>query len=181
MHTPSLIIDNIAFVKKGERLAGDLSLHECKRVAEFLGWPIEHSGSTPKEKQGLDDDGVVHFELTGEVNASGQYFLQLGLNASLKCLCQRCLEPMPLVMNMRFVYLIAEVEGEDSDFSPVEEVDDYDLQEPNQAMDLLRLIEDEIIMALPIAPMHDQECTSALMESGEKPNPFAVLKGLLKS
>jgi uncharacterized protein len=47
-------------------------------------------------------------------------------------------------------------------------------------MDVVQLIEDEIIMALPIAPTHEQNCGPQVMQSGEKPNPFAVLKGLIK-
>jgi len=48
-------------------------------------------------------------------------------------------------------------------------------------MDLLTLIEDEIIIATPIAPLHEGNCAHGTMQSGEKPNPFAVLKGLIKS
>jgi uncharacterized protein len=48
-------------------------------------------------------------------------------------------------------------------------------------MDLQKLIEDEIIMATPIAPTHEGHCAQGTMQSGEKPNPFAVLKGLIKS
>jgi uncharacterized protein len=51
-------------------------------------------------------------------------------------------------------------------------------------MDLVALIEDEMLMALPIAPVHAEDCNDNLhngvAESGEKPNPFAVLKGLIK-
>ena len=63
----------------------------------------------------------------------------------------------------------------------VDNSDDYDLQQANKAMDLTALIEDEIIMAMPIAPMHEGACSEATMQSGEKLNPFAVLKGLIKS
>ncbi len=47
-------------------------------------------------------------------------------------------------------------------------------------MDIIALIEDEMLMAMPIAATHDQHCTDVLSESGDKPNPFAVLKGLIK-
>jgi uncharacterized protein len=48
-------------------------------------------------------------------------------------------------------------------------------------MDVKLLVEDEVILALPIAPVHDNDCTPVTMQSGEKPNPFAALKGLIKS
>ncbi|MFP1724636.1 23S rRNA accumulation protein YceD [Lonsdalea quercina] len=54
-------------------------------------------------------------------------------------------------------------------------------------VDLLAMIEDEIILSLPIAPVHDSEhCEVSeadmvfgkLPEEAEKPNPFAVLASL---
>ena len=55
--------------------------------------------------------------------------------------------------------------------------------------DLLAVLEDELLMALPLVPMHEQ-CPVAptlsageadiVSESAEKPNPFAVLGQLKK-
>ncbi len=56
----------------------------------------------------------------------------------------------------------------------------YDLLQANANMDLAALIEDEVIMALPIAPTHENACVELVTQSGEKPNPFAALKGLIK-
>jgi uncharacterized protein len=47
-------------------------------------------------------------------------------------------------------------------------------------MDVIALIEDELIMAMPIAPTHNHDCVKLVTQSGEKPNPFAVLKDLVK-
>jgi uncharacterized protein len=124
---------------------------------------------------------MINFTINGEANAVGQHFLHLTLNATLMTYCQRCLEPMPLNLNLNFDYLISEIDADDSDVAYVEESDDYDIQEPSQAMDLQRLIEDEVIMAAPMAPTHEGHCAQGTMQSGEKPNPFAVLKGLIKS
>jgi uncharacterized protein len=44
-------------------------------------------------------------------------------------------------------------------------------------MNLTELIEDELLIAMPIAPLHEADCIKATMQSGEKPNPFAILKG----
>ena len=57
-------------------------------------------------------------------------------------------------------------------------------------IDLLGMIEDEIILSLPVVPVHDSEhceVSEADMVFGklpaevEKPNPFAVLASLKKS
>lgn len=181
MSTQPILIDNVAFAKRGERLAGSLSLEDCPRLAELLGSQASDSSASLADKNSSKDNSVIHFTINGETNAAGQHFLHLTLNATLNTYCQRCLEQMPLNLNLNFDYLINEIDTGDSDVAYVEDNDDYDIQEPSQAMDLHRLLEDEVIMATPIAPTHEGHCAQLAMQSGEKPNPFAVLKGLIKS
>ncbi len=91
---------------------------------------------------------------------------------------------MPLNMHREFNYLINDTPLSEFEFSDIEQNDDIDLVEPSPAMDLVSLIEDEMLMALPIAPAHEEDCSASInkgvTQSGEKPNPFAVLKGLIK-
>ena len=178
MSNSPLLIDNIAFAKRGERLSGNLSLADCPRLAELIASQASKA-ATNGGAANLDD--VIHFVVDGETDVLGRYFLHLTLNAALTTNCQRCLDPMALDLNLHFDYMISEADLSDAVAEEVEDVDEYDLQEASQAMDLRMLIEDEIIMALPIAPMHVHDCGRSSMQSGEKPNPFAVLKGLIKS
>ena len=60
------------------------------------------------------------------------------------------------------------------------ENDEIDWIEEEKEMNLLELIEDELLLAMPIAPHHDNNCAKLSMQSGEKPNPFAILKGKYK-
>ncbi len=70
--------------------------------------------------------------------------------------------------------------------------DDYDVLAGSQRFDVLELVEDEAIMALPIAPRHD-DCALPAQSAPEpaprrprrkgpsadrRPNPFSVLAGL---
>jgi len=166
MSKPPFFIDNIAFAKSHEKLHGDLTLNDCSRLAELLS---EQRGNS----ESVQDQ--IHFQLEGHINSARQPQLLLAIQADLTVTCQRCLEPMPLTIDLEYKYLISNVESDDLD-----ENDDIDLQEPNANMDLVALIEDEIIMALPIAPTHTEDCGPQVTQSGEKPNPFAVLKGLIK-
>lgn len=165
MNTHSLLIDNVAFAKRDEQITGTLTLAECKRLAELL------------------QAAEIHYVLQGENNLGG-HTLRLQLDANMQVICQRCLNPMPLNMHRKFNYLINDTPLNEFEFSDIEQNDDIDLVEPNPAMDLISLIEDELLMALPIAPAHEEDCSAninkGITESGEKPNPFAVLKGLIK-
>jgi uncharacterized protein len=56
--------------------------------------------------------------------------------------------------------------------------------------DLLAVLEDELLMALPLVPMHDECPVAPVLQAGEddladeaseKPNPFALLSQLKKN
>lgn len=181
MSIQPLLIDNIAFAKRNESVSGTLRLADCVRLTDLL----QSQRPEPLSADFLSDNdpavNVIDYALSGETNAVGQHYLHLVLNASLTTYCQRCLELMPLKLNLNFHYLISDKGFNDLEVDYVEDSDDFDVQEASQAMDLHALIEDEIIMATPIAPVHENNCVKAPMQSGDKPNPFAVLKGLIKS
>jgi uncharacterized protein len=162
MSKTTLLIDNVVFAKKQEQLEGGLTLAQCTRLAE-----LTHVDTHEKD--------IIHYALKGEPDNLGRPHLGLTVKAELTVTCQRCLEPMPLSLNRQYHYMITDVESDDP-----EDTDDIDFQEPSSAMDVIQLVEDEIIMAMPIAPTHEHSCGPQITESGEKPNPFAVLKGLIK-
>jgi uncharacterized protein len=100
--------------------------------------------------------------------------------------CQRCLGPVDVDISaqrsFRFVAseAVAEVEDEESE---------EDVLVLSRDFDLLGLMEDELLMALPPVPKHDVcpvhvvlEAKDAdfVEESEAKPNPFAVLGQLKK-
>lgn len=160
-------IDNLAFAKKNEKIAEVMSITHFNRLAELLG----HDDLALLNKNA----DTVKFTLTGVSKGLSQYYLLLNIDAHLTALCQRCLKPAPLDISLNFNYLLSDI-----DAHAVEELDDVDLLQIEQAMDVLGLIEDELITALPIAPTHAEGCELKHNISGEKPNPFAVLKNLIK-
>lgn len=183
MSTQPLFIDNYEFAKRHERLSGTLTLADCPRLYEFLEARVI-GGSQAKANINASQNTIkasIVYTLTGETNALGQHFLHLMLTSDLTVLCQRCIEPMPLKLNLNFSYLISSAHFDNQELNSAEESDEFDLQEATESMDLISLIEDEVMMAMPIAPTHDIGCSKVRMQSGEKPNPFAVLKDFAKS
>jgi uncharacterized protein len=112
-------------------------------------------------------------------------WLHLTASTTLPLICQRCLTPVetPLEVDQwyRFVGTEEIAMAEDDDCE-----EDLLVMEPQ--FDLLAVLEDELLMALPVVPMHEQ-CPTALPvqpagpdlgQAGEKPNPFAALAQLKK-
>ncbi|ACT48054.1 YceD family protein [Methylotenera mobilis] len=181
MTNQNILIDNLAFAARGERLQAKLPLTEFPRLCELTTSRQGKSTGDSKHTNTAEQAGEIEFTLSGEKNALGQSFLHLTLNANLITSCQRCLSEMPLTLALNFHYLISNADEESLEDLEAEIGDDIDIQEVSQAMDVKLLIEDEVILALPIAPVHESDCAPATTQSGEKPNPFAALKGLIKS
>jgi uncharacterized protein len=139
---------------------------------------------------GAAHDGDVQWSARGEQRAvpGGQAEIWLHLTARARVWrdCQRCLQPVAIDLDvtraLRFVADEATAEALDA------ESEDDVLALP-RSLDLHELVEDELLLALPLVPMHAQ-CpqrlpTSAGFEAGQRdtepvPHPFAALAGLAR-
>ncbi len=161
----NLIIHNVEFAETQQTLVSEIDALNCERLAETL-------GANPS----LGSKGAtIHFKLTGAAKQFRNPSLHLHIEAKLPVTCQRCLDEMLVHLDLDLDYIICKELPIETD-----ENDDTDWLEAAPDMDVQELIEDEILLAMPIAPMHDNDCSQQSMQSGEKPNPFAVLKNLIK-
>jgi uncharacterized protein len=160
--------------------AGFLTVSALPRVAQ--------EASTVDPGDGFHWEVSTHF--ADSPGSDPRQILQLGLKGRLHLVCQRCLQdfPLPLDEERQFVLVASEAEA---DAYPIED----DQQEPlvaSQHFDLLELIEDEILLSLPLIPKHPEDAcephASSFGEAGmdtdelEKPeNPFNILKNMKKN
>ena len=92
----------------------------------------------------------------------------------VKLQCQRCMSPVQVGLAPR-----AWVELVDSDAAlDADDDDKWDALRNSERFDLLHLLEDELLLALPYAPMHDKCEPAASTTAGEKIMPFAALARL---
>lgn len=99
--------------------------------------------------------------------------LSLMLQTNLPLICQRCFAPMPQALDVHFEFAVCDEPPE-----ALLEDEDVDWLESNAESTFESLVEDELLMALPIAVIHEEECAPLQKTAGEKPNPFAALKNL---
>lgn len=162
--TKTLIINNLEFAQKQLTLVDNMSVFALKRLVELLA--IQDESALKAH---------IYFELSGGNKQFRYPSLQLRIKTGLPAICQRCLAEMVIHLDLKFDYLISALSVEED-----ADNDEIDWLEEDKEMDLLELIEDELLLAMPIAPLHENNCTKVSMQSGEKPNPFAVLKGKYK-
>jgi len=113
--------------------------------------------------------------------AAAQMWLHVGASTDLPLECQRCLKPVdvPLAIERSFLF----VHGEDA-AAQLDTDSEDDVLALTRTLDLRELIEDELLLALPIVPRHEL-CRVPLVAPAdeaeaveEKPNPFAALAAL---
>lgn len=157
-------INNLDFAKRQQVLEGDIALPEVLRLQAVLA-----------EGAQAANNSTIHFKLAGHSQHYQLPSLHLDIEANLSMVCQRCLEQMQVPITLHFDYVVSAEES-----ATLDDNDEVDWVEQSDAMDVGALIEDELLIALPIAPVHASQCKQLNLESGEKPNPFSVLKALKK-
>ena len=161
-------LDVRAFARAAGALRGTLPLAQMPRLAV----------------DAVSRDGDVRWAMTGSLRkptgGTEQVWLTLEAEVTIALTCQRCLGPVgesvSVQRSFRFVADEATAERED-------ESSDEDVLVWGRSMDVLSLIEDELIMGLPMVPMH-AHCpmpagADGPEEGGEPPreHPFAGLAG----
>ncbi len=160
--------------------AGFLEISVLPRVAE------EASSIEPGD--GFHWQVKTHF--AHSPGSEPQQILELAIKGRIHLVCQSCLADcgLDLAQESRFVLVTTE---EEADAFPMED----DQQEPlvaSQQFDLLGLIEDEILLSLPLIPKHPAGACqphassfgvgAEVDDASEKPqNPFNILKNMKKN
>ena len=164
-----LTINNLEFAQKQQEIADNFAPISLNRLAETLALQGENAHLP-----------TIHFTLTGDCKRFRQPSLHLHIKSQLPVICQRCLDEMLIALDLNFDYLLSDSAINEIEAKEMGGSDEMDWLEINSELDVRELIEDELLLAMPIAPAHDGSCSSLSMQSGEKPNPFAVLKGKIK-
>lgn len=166
-----------AFAKEGEPLIAITPLDKFERLAAELREPVP--------------DSTVSWQADAELRSGSgseeDIWLHLQAKTAVTLTCQRCLAAMQAPIDVdqwyRFVATeeIAMAEDDESE-------EDLLVMEPQ--FDLTAVLEDELLMALPLVPMHEKCPVAPKLSAGadevdeateEKPNPFAVLAQLKNS
>ena len=165
-------LDLRGLADRGVQISGTVSPDDLPRLAE--------SGI------GVVDLGSAAFDFRRDEEA--RYVVAVSVEAKVVMRCQRCLSDMEVLITtaslMACVWTDEEAAALPAAYEPLI-VDD--------ATDLSDIVEEEILLAIPVSPRHETECKSALQEAalgveveglekvedaGERESPFAVLERL---
>jgi len=156
-------------------------------------WPLAALDRLAGSVLGAEPEGSpIHWQAEGDQRPLGggepEVWLHLTAQACVNMRCQRCLGalavPLDLDRWIRFVRDAAQAEALDAE-------SEDDVLELQRHTDLSELVEDELLLALPLVPRHE-DCPEPLPMGDpvdpepaadvppERPHPFAALAQLKK-
>lgn len=169
-----LKLDVAAFAEAGAQIEGEWPLPGLPRLAAGA----VAAADVPAQPVAWQAGGEIR-----KVGGARQVWLHLQAQSTLMLPCQRCLQPV--AQDLAVDRWIRFVEGEEQAAELDEESEDDVLALP-RSLDLRWLVEDELILELPLVPRHE-DCSPPAQAAAEpppveeaKPNPFAALAALKK-
>jgi len=161
-----LHIDPVRLARTGAQLRGRMALAPMERLASLLASP------------GGEAEVALDFGIDGERRS----FVRVRLKAELSLMCQRCLEPMRFQVDTDRRLGVVGSEDEAERLSEAYEP----LVFTGEPIFLRDVIEDELILSLPLVPRHTEQCASVALTAEQGTdntdkagdNPFAALAKL---
>lgn len=165
-----LLIDPIDFSRQQREVFGQVPVTDLARVITAV----------------VNDDAVVTWHVAGAVDTLRRAVLSVRIGGEVRMACQRCLQPMSVPLA---------IANDITLFNTEERMADAEANDPElecllleEAGDLMVIIEDEILLALPYSPLHD-ECVDDLFGEDEPEDdeelpaasPFAALAALKRT
>lgn len=156
------LIDGFEFAAAGASVRGSWALSVFPRLRDML----------------QDDSGAVEYELHGAYDAHGRPQLVLWARARLTLTCQRCLGAVECALEPRVTLLLASSQSE-IDAEPIApEMPERVVA--HKRMAVRDLVEDELLLALPYAPRHENCSAQGRLASDRRKMPFGALRGMLR-
>jgi uncharacterized protein len=157
------VIDALEFARGEQALRGSLPVATLKRLEDVL----------------FDSEGTLEYSLQGSKDDRNRPQLHVGVTGRLHLQCQRCLVLLDYDVAVRSTLLLV---PRGVEFEDIDDPEAPDAIEANPELDVAALIEDEVLLSLPLAPRHREgSCQSRLasrLQGAEPSKPFAELAAL---
>lgn len=149
-----------ALAARRATLVGEIKLSDLPRLSEYLystrGWQDREQAS----------ESVVRVELAFGTRQLGLHTLNLRYEAALNVICQRCLELYELEISNRVEFAV--LTSESSLAAELASRDEPLVLEKDERICPAELVEDELIISVPLAPKHAKldQCAARAEEIG---------------
>jgi uncharacterized protein len=161
----ALVIDPFEFCRLKDQRKGEIAVSDLPRLTAEL----------------TDDSGLVEWSLQGGTGKLGYPQLTLAISGNVQLRCQRCLAPFAFSMTTESLLVLAPDESSADQIDALLDDDEIDVIAVTRELDVIGLIEDEALLALPLAPKHEicpDQAQPPGLKNAKDDSPFSVLKNL---
>ena len=167
----ALVIDAFSFCQLQERREGNILIADLQRLSNEC----------------ANTEGALSWSLEGGVNRLGYPRLILTVNGNVQLMCQRCLTIFAFEVDSESELILAKNEENADEIEALIDDDEIDVVVGSKTFNIMDLIEDEVLLAIPQSPKH-AVCPDVALDSSvstvaaieaeaiKKDSPFAVLK-----
>jgi uncharacterized protein len=146
------LIDTLEFARAQDESSGSVEASALGRLDDVL----------------FDQQGQVRYVLRGSRDARNRPLIEVELTGDLNLQCQRCLGKLEYSLAVRNVLRVV-LQGEEPDESDLEDPEAPDVIDANAQLPVTELIEDEVLLSLPLAPRHAEGvCESRLQANRDR-------------
>lgn len=146
-------VDARKFAYQGVHLDGEVQLALLPRLNKTV----------------LDSVRPVHAALDFSVDEQRHRLVSGPVNTRLSVICQRCLQPMEIEVDAELS--VAVVAGEDEAQHLPRHLEPWLVTDPEGQADLYEVIEDELLLSLPMVAYHEHQCIDESLYSSGTPDP----------
>jgi len=133
--------DAFKLARRAGSLAGSIDARELPYVAETL---------APG-----DDPVPIAWTIEGRKSAEGRPSLAIDIEGSAPLVCQRCLNRLDWPVEQATEVLLA---GDERELAALDDASEGEVILADGPLDPAELVEDELVLALPFAPLHEGPC-----------------------
>lgn len=158
------VIDALEFARSAQESSGSVPVSALQRLEDLL----------------HDSTGTLHWKLAGRRDERNRPLLDVTVHGELQLQCQRCLDRLEYPVAVRNSLLIVPEGTEPED--DLEDPDAPDTLDADPELDVKALVEDEVLLSLPLAPRHPEgTCESRFAtqsQASAEPKAFEKLAAL---
>ena len=158
------VIDSFEFCRQRQQLTGHTATAEFTRLIPEL----------------ADSSGELSWSFSGEQHVNGYAQLTVEVRGEVRVICQRCLKPLAIPVASQSALVLARNDGEADEIEARLDDDSVDVVVGSSTLDFMMLVEDDVLLALPLSPRHDvcHDAENSAKAESRANSPFAILRNL---
>jgi len=157
-------IDSLDFARNGQQITGEVLVNQLSRLSDVFEYKQD----------------VLQYTVTGRIGLYEIPQLDLQLAGTGQIICQRCLHGMTYAISVsNSICLRTQAQLDELDDSDLDE--EYESVLADARLDVWQLLEEEILLSLPIAPKHllgECQTVNGSQPQQKESHPFAALAKL---